>query len=1598
MISKRWKKETSRLLAILQMIMLIAGFSPALQGQAAVAGAAAYSGIYEYAVTDSVYDPGNTSEAAGEEIAATAVMEAVYLIKEKLLTVADAHVFSRSSNLDTNYGSNTSMDLKEGGTEYNRRIYLKFNVSQDGLFNHAVLRLRFSQAGPAAEDLKLYAVEDDSWTESGITYRNAPVRSRIVGSAMVGGVNGWYEWDVTDYILEQAEGDGIASLLLIGTNSSSNRIVSSKESGANAPQLILDYDAAPPELSGVQVGQENRELRLEFNEPVYAVEPGLPALKNAIRLSRNGEESIPLGEEDMLTIADNTLIVTLAERLAEPGARLIVAGGSLQDKIGNRIAEPLVVDPDYDAASPVLSPAALLDETNMVITVGADEELLLHVEENALKSSVSLAEDGHAFRALNEGEAVALTDGEVVVTLADRLEGSLNRIKIAEGTLKDGSGNLVHGEYISDPIAADSQAPQLLYAYAVHANKKAVLVFDEPVYSTGDSLRASVSLSRNGGTVYRPLSQGDQVYTSGSTVVVSLEDALSGLDNRIAIHAGALQDILGNTQGIALNTEAITAGSLVYPYTPPHEETLEQALQDSQHIVFGNKDAATGAFSELHGSKAFEALVQALLSGNDDPALAEQVLMVIRKMLTQADYMPNLQAGLDSRAHSSMVSSLALLWHNEEIMGQLTEQERSSLITFFKAALFSTIFSMSPFDQFGDRRTGARLAMNGDPNTYTGNPNYWEPNLTLLYASSFVLGTENVKGLLEQYSHAAFMDELDQQGLVSVYASFANLNNFGTLEAKAAMVEGIVRNTQWFFQGVTLNEFLENPMLLYDATQRATWDGQAQDGEYMGQLGMEREFHSSDASGPRESANYAILGIDPALQNRVLMHYYGYWNAPGNEEMRSRIEALHRVGVADYYAKTINGYYSQSRGGTKTEYYTGDIYIRDTLISVGELTTAAFHDSFDYVEGYSHVSSAWVLERGDWQVRNEVIVPYNIKNPLTSVAGAKPFDENERILAEAGGGDALVYTKESFADASAMVWVRIGPAGETGIAGRVADGDNYYSMTYADGKLAIKKRLNGAGVTLTEKPYIMTEESSYRFRGVFEGERLEFYVNGVKELEYWDDALKEGGIGLVSNQASGKFDGILVQYTTMPKPELLEADFGDGTISLAFAEVKGALHYLVHYGTEPGHYSHVLKTTRTSPVLQGLANDTLYYVAVSAVGRMGEGPVSNELSAIPRKPTAVAPVLKSAIADGDGIIVDFSIEPVNTSYSIRYGPEQGSYLYSVDGITASPVAIPVPVSQKSVYMVVVPWNTHGAGLPSNELSVIPNGTVLFQDDFETGNLNGMWQLSTGSFSLEETGGNTRLKTGQNDPDRIFAAGGAQWKDYKVSSKLQIVNPLGRTNEQYLLGRVKDYNNYYLVGYKYDKAKDTETLYIRKKFNGLTTVIAQHETALDPDREHLFQATFEGDQIKLYVNGVLEAEAVDGDLPEGTAGILSGMSVAYYDDFRVELLGGLDQPEITAIAGEHGGVRLSFTPVEGAEGYRIKYGLQSRLYTKEQVIEDWATGELRIGHLDSGEEYYFTVSAYGAGFEGSNGAEASVRIWSCCCTTPTATSCLLCKNN
>ena len=153
--------------------------------------------------------------------------------------LADAYVRA-GTYAATNFGTATSIVTKAGITDGYREGYLRFNLSGiTGNITNAKLRL-YVKSKEANSTRSAYAISSDTWTETGITYNNKPATGSSLVTDSITAV-GWADFDVTGYIVQEYNGDKLASLCIKDpvTNNNIGTDFYSRESGSNIPVLQI---------------------------------------------------------------------------------------------------------------------------------------------------------------------------------------------------------------------------------------------------------------------------------------------------------------------------------------------------------------------------------------------------------------------------------------------------------------------------------------------------------------------------------------------------------------------------------------------------------------------------------------------------------------------------------------------------------------------------------------------------------------------------------------------------------------------------------------------------------------------------------------------------------------------------------------------------------------------------------------------------------------------------------------------------------------------------------------------------------------------------------------------------------------------------------------------------------------------------------------------------------------------------------------------------------------------------------------------------------------------------------------------------------------
>ena len=144
-------------------------------------------------------------------------------------SVADAYVNEGSPA--SNYGGLTT--LRADATPI-VRSYLRFDIQGlSGTITRVTLRVFTNSSSSTGYEVR--NVVDNSWSESTISYSNAPAVDGVTGTSGSFGAGVWTTVDITPLIT----GNGSFNIALTTTNATAFSLAS-RESGVNAPQLVIE--------------------------------------------------------------------------------------------------------------------------------------------------------------------------------------------------------------------------------------------------------------------------------------------------------------------------------------------------------------------------------------------------------------------------------------------------------------------------------------------------------------------------------------------------------------------------------------------------------------------------------------------------------------------------------------------------------------------------------------------------------------------------------------------------------------------------------------------------------------------------------------------------------------------------------------------------------------------------------------------------------------------------------------------------------------------------------------------------------------------------------------------------------------------------------------------------------------------------------------------------------------------------------------------------------------------------------------------------------------------------------------------------------------
>ncbi len=182
----------------------------------------------------------------------------------------DAFTSNAPAQQSVNFGKKNKM-FARNKSSWGYESYVKFNVPKptNKYIQRATLRIYgFNPNNSSPVNVGVFET-DDNWTETGITYNNAPPSgSNPIDRKVITDSNEYYEWNVTEYVKGESIKDGTVSIVLKSLNDNYERAqFNTKEKGEFAPELVVVYQKDPDENKEVLFGVD------EFFDELIRIDP-----------------------------------------------------------------------------------------------------------------------------------------------------------------------------------------------------------------------------------------------------------------------------------------------------------------------------------------------------------------------------------------------------------------------------------------------------------------------------------------------------------------------------------------------------------------------------------------------------------------------------------------------------------------------------------------------------------------------------------------------------------------------------------------------------------------------------------------------------------------------------------------------------------------------------------------------------------------------------------------------------------------------------------------------------------------------------------------------------------------------------------------------------------------------------------------------------------------------------------------------------------------------------------------------------------------------------------------------------------------------------
>ncbi|MDG0811415.1 hypothetical protein [Cohnella rhizosphaerae] len=310
-----------------------------------------------------------------------------------------------------------------------------------------------------------------------------------------------------------------------------------QDTNGNVLTEELNLSVSPPVIEGAAVSDDYKVITVTFdrNLQALATEEDKEALKSRISLIGDPDKYFDLGENDSVTVIDDSLTITLDKPLSGANYQVRIYGGALKSAEGNYLnAEDSFITPylqggSTDTDGPEVLNYYFSDEL-LSLTLQFNEDVTISDADLAtFKQNIKLYDwnQGNYTRPLPEDATVTVQGSEIKIHVTSILDSHYHNFQVNLTPVQDLHGNRneetfytenIYVPNLSNPFVATWGSFQLggkyltIGFYNYYYGFEPGNLVDATIDQDGSHLKNEILISRDNGVNFMPLSAGDKVF------------------------------------------------------------------------------------------------------------------------------------------------------------------------------------------------------------------------------------------------------------------------------------------------------------------------------------------------------------------------------------------------------------------------------------------------------------------------------------------------------------------------------------------------------------------------------------------------------------------------------------------------------------------------------------------------------------------------------------------------------------------------------------------------------------------------------------------------------------------------------------------------------------------------------------------------------------------------------------------------------------------------------------------------------------------------------------------------------------------------------